>query len=360
MTHWAGLLLAVIAQAGPDLKSPWSVQPSGTTERLRGVSAVSDTIAWASGNHGTCLRTTDGGATWRKVAAADAAGLDFRDVEAFDGDRAYALAIGPGEASRVFKSTRLASGEVALLECYRNKDPKGFLDAIAFWDHDHGLALGDPVDGRFVILATDDAGRSWTQLSDPGTMPPALPNEGAFAASGTCLVVGEDGHAWFATGGAAKARVFRSRDKGRSWAVAETPTRSGEPSRGIFGLAFLGDRGIAVGGDYRSPRDSFDSPSITSDGGATWTLVQNQTPQLYSWRFCSAVAFLPESPKLCLAIGPNVTQIGPAEPAAIWKTMAVDEAFHALAVAPSGRTAWAVGEGGKIGRMDVPALIKGR
>ena len=82
---------------------------------------------------------------------------------------------------------------------HTNPDPKGFLDALAFWDADHGLALGDPVEGRFVILATDDGGKTWIRIP-PGGMPAALPGEGAFAASGTCLVVQGDRNAWFGTG----------------------------------------------------------------------------------------------------------------------------------------------------------------
>src|SRR5439155_23452664 len=62
-----------------------------------------------------------------------------------------------------------------------------FLDAIDFWDPTHGVVLSDPVDGKFVLLLTSDGGRSWAPV-DPARIPPALPNEGAFAASGTCLI----------------------------------------------------------------------------------------------------------------------------------------------------------------------------
>src|SRR3989338_9884366 len=79
----------------------WRLQSSGTQERLRAVSAVSPTVAWASGNRGTCLRTTDGGRTWRALNVPDADSLDFRDVEAFDAHTASLLSIGPGERSRI-------------------------------------------------------------------------------------------------------------------------------------------------------------------------------------------------------------------------------------------------------------------
>ena len=45
----------------------WEDQESGVTVGMRAVSAVSETVAWASGQLGTVIRTVDGGATWEKV-----------------------------------------------------------------------------------------------------------------------------------------------------------------------------------------------------------------------------------------------------------------------------------------------------
>lgn len=333
--------------------SPWVSQPGGTTERLRGVASVDDRVVWAVGNHATCIRSLDGGATWTKVAVPDDAGdLDFRDVEAMDGERAYVLAIGPGAKSRVFKAT--AHGAM-LVECYRNPDPRQFLDAIAFWDHDHGIALSDPVDGRFVIMGTDDAGRSWEQRSAEGTMPPSLPDEGAFAASGTCLVAGPGRRAWFATGGGAMARVFRTEDAGRSWTATTTPVAAGGPTKGIFGLAFRDDRrGVAVGGDYKALDESAANSALTETGGNSWPLMPTTRPS----GFRSAVAWLPTPGRpatTLLAIGPGGTDLGEGE-GARWRPIAGGDGFHALAVAPSGRFAWAVGEGGKVGRLAVAEI----
>ena len=56
---------------------------SGVTARLRGVSAVSDRVAWASGSGSTVLRTADGGATWQKLTVTTDA-VDFRDIDAID------------------------------------------------------------------------------------------------------------------------------------------------------------------------------------------------------------------------------------------------------------------------------------
>jgi photosystem II stability/assembly factor-like uncharacterized protein len=83
----------------------WTPQKSGTTAGFRGLCAVSDRIAWASGTQGTFLRTIDGGETWQAGALPGAASLDFRDVEAFDERTAYLLSIGNGDASRIYKTT---------------------------------------------------------------------------------------------------------------------------------------------------------------------------------------------------------------------------------------------------------------
>ena len=31
-----------------------------------------------------------------------------------------------------------------------------------FWDRDHGIVFGDPVNGNFQVLVTSDGGRTWT------------------------------------------------------------------------------------------------------------------------------------------------------------------------------------------------------
>src|SRR5262245_5708215 len=97
------LLFCVIVSQGVAVQ--WQTQSSGTTTRLRGVSAVSETVAWASGNNGVYLKTTDGGVSWQAATVPGAEALDFRDVEAFDAETAYLLSIGEGERSRIYKTT---------------------------------------------------------------------------------------------------------------------------------------------------------------------------------------------------------------------------------------------------------------
>jgi photosystem II stability/assembly factor-like uncharacterized protein len=143
-----------------------------------------------------------------------------------------------------------------------------FLDGIAFWDASHGIAFSDAVNGQFVILRTEN-GTSWERVN-PASIPPALPGEGAFAASGTSVAVQGRTHGWIATGAGREARVLRTTDRGRTWQVSSTGLSAG-PSSGFFGIAFAdARRGIAVAGDYTIPRSYRDVTMVTSDGGVTW------------------------------------------------------------------------------------------
>lgn len=164
---------------GPGHRPAWTLTETGTDARFRGLAAVSNRTAWAAGSKGTVLRTTDGGRHWRDVAppgAAEAA-LEFRDIEAFDARRAVVLAIGEGDASRVFRTD---DGGTTWTESFRNTDARAFYDCITFFDSRHGVAMSDPVDGKFRILSTADGGRSWKVLPTAG-MPDAQAGEAGFA-----------------------------------------------------------------------------------------------------------------------------------------------------------------------------------
>jgi photosystem II stability/assembly factor-like uncharacterized protein len=315
----------------------WISQTSGTTARLRGVSAVSAQVAWASGSNGTYLKTVDGGATWQAATVPGAESLDFRDVEAFDASTAYLLSIGEGEKSKIFKTTD--GGRNWKLQ-FANRNPKAFFDAMAFWDANRGIAFSDPVDGRFLIIKTDDGGATWKEVPSEN-IPPALPDEAAFAASGTCITVQGRNNVWIGTGGGA-ARVFRSIDGGDTWQVAATPIPSGQPSSGIFSIAFKDAmNGVIVGGDYRKESEARDNVAITADGGRTWNLVKGSLPG----GFRSGVSY---TAGMVVAVGPLGSDYS-SDGGAKWTSFG-SQGFHAVSFARSG-AGWAVGEGGKIGKF---------
>ena len=279
------LATAAVAQSGPRLEI------SHSTEGLRGASAVSRQIAWASGTHGTYLRTTDAGRTWTPAQVPDAAALDFRAVVAFSADEAFLMSAGPGDQSRIYHTSD--AGQHWQLQ-FTNTNPKGFFDSMVFWDPKHGVVLGDPIADetgklKFELLETED-GKTWSQIPS-AQLPEANTGEGAFAASNTCLAIvpnagPSDQNLWFATGGAA-ARVFHCPDRGKTWQVFDTPILLGPDSAGIFSIAFRDPlHGVIAGGNYKRPKDDGPDLAFTEDGGKTWTLAPIK-PQAYF----SAVAY---------------------------------------------------------------------
>ena len=262
----------LMVASGVLLGQSWVPHASGTTASMRGVSAVSKKVVWASGTNGTYLQTTDGGATWRVAVVPGAEALDFRDVHGVDDRTAYLLSSGPGDKSRIYKTTD--SGAHWDLQL-TNSNPAGFWDAMAFWSSERGIVLGDPVDGKFVILVTNDGGAHWKYQVGPS----ALRAEGAFAASGTCLIIRGYHEAWFGTGGPGAARMFHSGDAGDSWTVSTTPIRKDSASAGIFSITFSDPmHGVVVGGDYTKPAEASHNIAITADGGQTWTEPKGRHP----------------------------------------------------------------------------------
>ncbi|HEY2391942.1 MAG TPA: glycosyl hydrolase [Candidatus Angelobacter sp.] len=307
-------------------------QNSHTDVPLRGISAVSDKVAWASGAKGTVLRTIDGGATWETVVIAGADSLDFRDIQAFDQNTAFVLSIGNGDQSRIYKTS---DGGKIWQRQFTNSDPKAFYDCFAFWDSTHGIAVSDSVDGKFPLIATAD-GMTWNPLVVK-KMPAALPSEGAFAASGTCIATLGKNDVWFGTGGPA-VRVFHSSDRGKNWTVAETQIVHGAASQGVFSLAFWTAKdGVAVGGDYKEPTKSEKTAAFTHDGGNTWTLA-SKPPQGY--RSTVAVG----ASHTLVAVGTSGADVS-HDGGNSWMPM-FKEDLNALALA--GNSGWAVGPAGKI------------
>ncbi|HVL66189.1 MAG TPA: hypothetical protein VM364_02875 [Vicinamibacterales bacterium] len=324
----------LVATAWVLVQGTWMPQITGVPARLRGISAVSDRVAWASGTGGTVLRTVDGGRNWAAVGVPGAQQLDFRDVDAFNDKVAYVLSIGNGEASRIYKTTD--AGRTWTLQL-ANTDPRVFLDAMAFWTPERGIAFSDSIDGEFVIFAVED-GRTWTRIPSD-RLPRALPNEGAYAASGTNVAVHGD-HVWIGT---TASRVLHSPDRGRTWTVAQTPIPSSE-SAGIFSIAFRDAlHGVAVGGDYKEESAAIDNVAWTSDGGGTWTLGRGLTG------YRSAVAHVPRS-KSWLAVGPRGADVS-HDDGRTWSPFG-DTGFHAFAFAPRSRIGWGVGDRGSIARLE--------
>jgi photosystem II stability/assembly factor-like uncharacterized protein len=312
---FVGLLLAVLAACSPysapkppkpkpaDLPAPrLSVSGpklqdlvSGTTQRLQAVSVVDPKTVWVSGTGGTFGVTLDGGASWRTGVVPAADSLEFRDVQGFDGSTAYLLSSGHGTNSRIYKTE---DGGLDWQIQFINRDSAAFYDCFAFWDKKSGLAFSDNVGGRFPYVTTSDGGTTWEHRTIDG----ATTGEGAFAASGTCVITtGKDG-AFIATGAGTEARIYHTPDRGRTWTHVSTPIVHGTPTTGHTSIAFRNEReGIAVGGDVASNDAVNDNTVRTIDGGVTWSL--GGRPPFPGALF--GAVFVPGPTATVVGVGPN-------------------------------------------------------
>ena len=326
---------AACASRATTVAAPWTffVQPlsSGSTSSMRGVSVVDEQVVWASGSGGVVLRSVDGGTTWAPRPVPEADSLDFRDIEAFDSLHAFVLSA--GEDGRIYRTT---DGGATWRMQFRNLTRGAFFDCFAFFSRHSGIAMSDPVDGRFLLVSFADT--SWTPLPQPNR-PEADSAEAAFASSGTCVTIAGT-RAYFATGGGESARVFWSADRGQTWQPSATPVPAGSSSAGIFSLAFRDENnGIAIGGDYQKPTQEA-RLALTTDGGETWRVAGKTS-------YVSGAAWSRSGDAL-LAVGTPGTRLS-RDRGVTWVMLDSLE-YNAVQFA-SERIAYAVGPRGRIARL---------
>ncbi len=270
----AVLLITTFATLGLAQKSSTLHQPkltpqnSGTTEGLIAVSPVNSRVVWAAGRHGTFLLTTDGGKTWTAGVVKGAKFLQFRDVQGVSDKVAYLQSIGNDPSD--FRIYKTEDGGATWTMQFKNELAGAFYDCFAFWTSNRGISHSDSVNGVFPDIRTTD-GSTWQSIS--GNMPPALPGEASFAASGTCVATQGTENAWIATGGSSIARILATTDGGDTWNAYNTPLVS-SPSAGAFTVDFRDSSHGIVGGGDLDPSDPDNARTATSDdGGQTWALT---------------------------------------------------------------------------------------
>ncbi|PVI07922.1 Oligoxyloglucan reducing end-specific cellobiohydrolase [Periconia macrospinosa] len=280
----------------------WSLKSTNSTQQFRGLSPVSDKVVWVSGTSGTVLRTTNGGSSWSNIspsfAPENATNFQFRDIHAWSAESAVVLSIGEGDLSRIYVTS---DGGKNWSKTFVNEEPAAFYDCLAFEDEKHGLAMSDPVEGKFRLIETWDGGATW-DIVDPQGIPAALTGEFGFAASGTCIEAAA-GRWYIASGGVDPGRVYGSSD-GHEWKVSNTSIPGG-PAAGVFSVRFRDEKyGIAVGGDYEKPTGNVDNAAWSEDSGATWKKAES-----FPGGYRSGASWVPGRSHVAIAVGTSGSDI---------------------------------------------------
>jgi photosystem II stability/assembly factor-like uncharacterized protein len=220
------------------------VLPQNKPSVVRGLSVVNDKTAWLSGSNGYVATTKNGGQTWDWQQIKGYEKSEFRDIEAFSDQEAIIMS--SGTPALVLKTT---DGGKSWQEKYRKIDSAYFFDAMDFVDNKHGFILGDPINNKFLLMETKDAGTTWTNVTN---LPDALPGEAAFAASGTCLR-SSNGDLYIVSGGKT-SRMITLQPHSNVWNYDDLPLINGKASQGAFSIAIGKNEKIIVGGDYENDK----------------------------------------------------------------------------------------------------------
>ncbi len=343
--------------------NPWDAEHSGTDQPLRGIHAVGNGVAWASGARGTVLRTEDSGYVWQRCAMPEGAEkLDFRAIWAWDAQTAIVMSSGPGDQSRLYKTSDGCAHWMALAT---NKDASGFWDGLAFSDRNNGYLLGDPVDGHVTLLRTDDGGLRWKSVTSKDL---ALNGQklGAFAASNQSMVLtdpvlGNVAVPWFGTSGMSggqhpyvysggldcgmeMAHRNPARCLAQSWTFAkdEVPMAGASESQGIFALGLNKDQSgtwhaVAVGGDYSQPSRTEGTAARRDPKTGKWTAA---TKMPHGYR--SSVAW-DAADNAWITVGVNGADVS-YDDGQSWSSLG-DDGYNAISLP------WVVGPSGHIAKL---------
>ncbi len=329
-------ILLALCCSSPLHAQSWKTLATGSDSNLRGISAAKITSTghiaiWASGSHGVILRSLDDGATWTRLTVPGQPDLDFRGIVAISDTTAYLMSSGEGDKSRIYKTS---DGGQSWEQLYTDIHKAFFLDSIACLSEKICFALGDPLNGKFLILHSTD-GHSWIPLP-PKNFPDAIPKEGAFAASNSNLLVVSESELYVVTGGFA-ARVLHTTDAGKSWSASAVPIAADNASSGIFAITRSAENQlVAVGGDYANPTIALRTAAFSVDSAKSW-----QSPTQQPSGYCSAVTAL--NANEFLAAGPTGSDLS-TDNAAQWKsfpapplnTLFALDANHVYAAGPKG------------------------
>jgi photosystem II stability/assembly factor-like uncharacterized protein len=303
---------------------------------LRGLSVVSDRIVWVSGSHGTVGRSLDGGKTWEWMKVSHFEERDFRDIEAFDARTAIIMAI--AEPANILKTT---DGGKTWKTVFTDSSQGMFLDAMEFWNDQSGIAIGDPVQGRFYIIRTFDGGDHWQPIAFD-KLPQADSGEACFASSGTNVRALDRQQACFISGGS-KSRLFIQDRK------IQLPIIQGQSSTGANSVAVEdnhqlkgGKRIMVVGGDFKADSSSVQNACLSHDGGKTW--IKPETPP-HGYRSC--VEYIgPDRLITCGTSGVDVSRDGGMH----WQLIS-HQSFHVCRKAKKGKAVFLAGASGALGKL---------
>ncbi|RUO25179.1 hypothetical protein CWE09_00070 [Aliidiomarina minuta] len=232
-----GLLLASATQASVTHLTP----PSLEQGNWQSINAFDDQVIWLGSSHGDVARSTDAGETWElSRPVGQVSQHPIYQIKAIDDRQAFVMSSGRGDASRLF---RTRNGGYSWSQLHRGNGDE-HLRCFALINDGEGWILGDTLNDEWHIVRSSN-GRTWLR-SRSGFSEPALPGEGAFNESGSCVRFAND--TWImGTAHASTARVMIKSRSALRFNVIDTPLSSGS-NAGVTSVWPLNHRSFLVAG----------------------------------------------------------------------------------------------------------------
>ena len=299
----------------------------GKTASFRGLSVVTNNTICVSGSQGTIGLSIDGGMHWKWMTVAGFEKTDFRDIEAFNDSTAIIMGI--AEPAYILRTTNAGESWETV---YENKTKGMFLDAMDFFDDLHGIVVGDPINGKFFMATTKDAGKTWQEM-DEQNRPVADSGEACFASSGTNIKMTSASNYVLITGGLVSSLITPINK-------INLPLLQGKESTGANSIAVYKKTYMIVGGDF-TQRDASKGNFLVGKNNGKYLETALIPPTGY--RSCIAQI----SKKKWITCGLNGVDISNSNGLRFYRIS--NEGFHVVQKAKKGNAIYLAGGNGRIG-----------
>ncbi len=207
---------------------------------LNSVSIVNSRVAWACGDSGTVLYTSNSGSSWQFIGGGV---LGINNIYCIVGlDSLSAVCAVNSNIAIILKTTDKGfSWQPAFIQ------PNGFINDIEMMTPLMGFAYGNPVGGRWTLLRTVNGGQTFD------TTGLYLPQSGSETGNLNAMYINGSSVLF----GTNNFRIYRSTNGGTNWNF--TPIGG----QNTHSITFNGALGFAVG----------DLCYTTTNNGANWTQV---------------------------------------------------------------------------------------
>lgn len=367
--YWLLVCLTLCVAINP-LAPPRSLAQSASTwlnlqtpsiSSLRGLSPVDRNTAWVCGSQSALFRTIDQGKSWTshpiielKNLTPSSPPVELRSIHAFSAE--CVVVATAGTPCRIYRTQNAGTNWHCVFE---HPAKEAFIDGLKFYDSNQGIAFGDPVDGKIMVLRTEDQGQSWTQIQHDSLS--VRDGEAGFAASNSSLMLSQTPNTpttnppkperslWIGLGGkVGPAPILSSKENITSFKMTSVEPIPSHSSAGIFSLAQSpAGKVIAVGGDYKTPDSPIGNIAIFDPDAQEWRKPKGEPPR--GFRSCVVYveqANIPEGPSKFhwITVGPTGSEW--SNDAEHWHPLS-DDPYHAVQVAPDG-SIWACGPMGRV------------